>query len=421
MTSGQDGDVLVVGAGLAGLECARSLARRGLHVSVLEASDGVGGRVRTDVVDGYLVDRGFQVINPSYPALRSFVDLAELDLRPFDAGLGVRTHDGIRVLADPRRAPGRTVATLRSGFLDVRELAHLARWVAPALGPVSRLLTADDVTLRASLATAGVDGRLWHEALEPFLAGVLAERDGTSSAAFVRLLVRSFLLGTPGVPREGVGALPRQLARSLQVRLETPVRSVATRHGGIEVRTDDGTLRSRAVVVATDPVTAGRLTPVTSPAMKGLLTSWFATDTPPWSEALILVDGRRSGPVVNTAVMTLAAPSYAPPGRHLVQASCLLPPGADAPSDAEIRRHVTELYGRDVSSWQQVARHEIRDAVTAQPAPLAVRQPVALGDGLFVCGDHRDTASIQGALVSGHRTASAVAAWLAGAGGRACP
>ncbi|WP_411285951.1 NAD(P)/FAD-dependent oxidoreductase [Lapillicoccus sp.] len=421
-----DCDVVVVGAGLAGLECARSLLRRGLAVEVLEASDAVGGRVRTDRVDGFLVDRGFQVINPSYPALRSLVDVGALDLKPFAAGLGVRRPDGIHVLADPRRSPTRLLATLRSGYVRPLELARVAAWVAPCLGPVSRLLDADDVPLLESRLAAGVDGHLWREVLEPFLAGVIAERDGSTSTAFVRLLLRSFLLGTPGVPALGMGALPHQLASGLDVRLDTPVRSVTASGDDAMVQTDDGPVMARAVVVATDPRTAARLTPLAPARMRGFVTAWFGVDQAPWTEPLILVDGRQDsdrpvgtppGPVVNTAVMSNAAPSYAPPGRHLVQATSLLDNAAPAPTESQVRRHVGELYAADAMSWDLLAWQEIPHAVTAQPAPLAVRQPVDLGDGLFVCGDHRDTASIQGALVSGHRTARLVARRLRSAPG----
>jgi len=206
-----DADVLVVGAGLAGLACARTLERAGLSVIVLEAEDDVGGRMRTDVVDGFLCDRGFQVINPAYPALRRLADLDALQLRSFDAGVAVRHDRGLAVLADPLRQPRLLPATLRSGYLKVRELVALARWAAPALRP-SQLTRVPDTTLAASLDEAGVSGRLRREVLEPFLAGVLADSSGETSAGFVRLLVRCFLGGTPGVPAAGVQSLPRQLA-----------------------------------------------------------------------------------------------------------------------------------------------------------------------------------------------------------------
>ncbi|TWD83320.1 flavin-dependent amine oxidoreductase [Kribbella amoyensis] len=402
--------MIVVGAGLAGLNCALTLQDRGLSVTVLEAGDAVGGRVRTDVIDGYRCDRGFQLLNPSYPAVRRYVDLPALDLRSFAAGVAVAGDAGTTVVGDPRRQPGLIGRSLLSGFARPLELTRLAAWAAPALGPVSRLLDGPDMTLKESLDEAGVDGRIRREILEPFLAGVLASDDGSTSAKFVRLLVRSFLLGTPAVPADGMAALPEQLAG----RLREPVRlgeTVTAIESGPKVRTTAGEEPARAVVVATDPTTAGAVVRVRAPRMKGLRTYWFAADDAPRTDNLLVVDGRRDGPVVNTAVMTTAAPSYAPAGRQLIQATTLYPTEA---TESEVRIQLTRMYGRSAGAWEVVVRHDIAEALPDQLPPLEARQPVDLGDGLYVAGDHRDTASIQGALVSGRRAANTVAAALAG-------
>jgi hypothetical protein len=145
--------------------------------------------------------------------------------------------------------------------------------------------------------------------------------------------------------------------------------------------------------------------------MKGLTTYWFSTAESPTSVNLLLVEGggRAAGPVVNTAVMSLAAPTYAPAGHHLVQATTL---HGDDVSEAQVRAHLGRMYGAPTRDWDLVVRHDIDQALPEQLPPLRHRQPVDLGDGLFVAGDHRDTASIQGALVSGRRAANAVSAAL---------
>ena len=406
--SDEQAEVVVVGAGLAGLLCAVTLEELGLSVQVLEASDAVGGRLRTDLIDGFRCDRGFQLLNPAYPAVRRYVDLAALELRSFAAGVAVAGDAGTRVVADPRRSPTLLGRTLTSGYLRPNELARLAAWAAPSLGPVPRLLDHADVPLGESLDQAGVTGRLRREIFDPFFAGVLAEDNGTTSANFARLLLRSFLLGTPAVPAAGMAALPEQLVRRLRtpVVLNTQVTSVES---GPVVVTPAGRWTARAVVVATDPEAAAALVPVDAPRMKGLSTYWFATTEAPRSDRLLVVDGRRTGPVVNSAVMSNVAPSYAPTGRQLVQATTLWPTPA---VEAEVRIQLTRLYGRSAGPWELLVRHAIPKALPEQLPPLRTRQPVDLGDGLFVAGDHRDTASIQGALVSGRRAANAVAAHL---------
>ncbi|RKT79013.1 phytoene dehydrogenase-like protein [Terracoccus luteus] len=407
-------DVVVVGAGLAGLACARRLTGLGREVVVLEASDAVGGRVRTDVVDGFRCDRGFQVLNPAYPAVEQLVDVDALAMRSFGAGVLVRRGDRLVTVADPRREPRLLGATLRSGYVRPLELVALARWAGQALVAPGRSKRGRDRSLAGSFDDAGVTGRLRHEVLERFLDGVLVESRGETSATYVRLLVRSFALGRPGVPALGMQSLPEQLAAPLadRVQLDRPVETVERAEEGWTVRAAGATTTARAVVVATDPLTAADLTPLPAPAVNGLTTWWFEAPEPPTRHPLVAVDGDRlaggrpRGPVVNSTVMTNAAPTYAPQGRHLVEATTLH--GEGPASEAQVRPHLATLWGRPTTDWRVVTRHDVDLALPAFPAGRPLRSPVDLGDGRFVCGDHRDTPSIQGALVSGRRTAERV-------------
>ena len=377
--------------------------------------------MRTDLVDGFRCDRGFQLLNPAYPAVRRHVDVAALDLHAFGRGVEVLTGDGLATVADPLRRPRSLPATLRSGYVRPAELARLARWAAPALGPVPALLSRPDRALAESLDAGRVDGRLRREVLEPFLTGVLADDTGASSATFVRLLLRSFLRATPGVPALGMQALPDQLAAlpGRPVRPGTRVRAVRATDGGRGGQRG-GPHRARPGGRGGHRPRCRRRPARPAPAH----------DARP---AHLVVRLRRAadrvraccgwtgdagaGPVVNTVVMTNAAPSYAPPGRHLVQATTLLRGGApEQPGDAaetEVRRHLADLYARPTGRWELVVRHDVPDALPLVAPPLRVRQPVDLGGGLFVAGDHRDTSSLQGALVSGARTAQAVRRRLA--------
>ncbi|KRE55267.1 NAD(P)/FAD-dependent oxidoreductase [Phycicoccus sp. Soil748] len=399
-------DVVVVGAGLAGLVCAVVLEEQGLDVLVVEAADVVGGRVRTEVVDGHLCDVGFQLLNPSYPAVRRHLDVKALALQQFGAGVEVRRDGVTALLADPRRELGALLRTLASGLVTPGEVVRLARWAAPSLGSVARLESGPDCSLAESLDRAGVDGPLRREVLEPFLAGVLADGRGRTSAAFVLLLLRSFLLGTPGLPSDGMRAVPAQLA----ARLRRPVRlgTRATLGSRTTVRTDGGEVPARAVVVATDVAGAAELGIAAPVPTQGLRTWWFSTSDPVPTSRWLRVDGAR-GPVVNTAVVSDAAPSYAPPGRRLVQATTL----ATASDDEQlVRREVGRVWSTSAAGWDLVVRHDVAHALPFVPPPLVVRRPVALGEGRFVAGDHRDTSSIQGAMVSGRRAAHAVCAHL---------
>lgn len=403
-------DVVVVGAGLAGLRCAQALAAAGREVVVLEASDRVGGRIRTDRVDGFLVDHGFQLLNPAYPAVRRWVDVDALGLQPFGAGVAARTEDGLSVLGHPLREPALLPHTLRAVARRPAEVAALARWAAPLLRPrrgtsLSEVLASRaDVDRRTALDGAHVDGFL-RRVVDRFFAGVLLEDDGSTADRFALLLTWMFARGVPALPRDGMAALPAQLAAGLgdRVRLGRQVHRV----GGASVETDEGAWSAGHVVVATGAPEAAALTGVDAPATKGVTTVWWSAPTAPDTD-LLHVDARPTptGPLVNAAVVSRAAPSYAPPGRHLVQGSALLGPGrvTDEPS---MRRHAGDLLGTGTTGWEVVARHDVPHALPAQPVPYSAARPVRHGD-VLVCGDHRDTGSIQGALVSGQRAAAAV-------------
>lgn len=405
-------EVVVVGAGLSGLTCALTLEAEGVPVRVLEASDGVGGRVRTDVVDGFLLDRGFQVLNPAYSMLQTdLVDLDALDLQPFQNAVAVRSprHEQLVVLADIRREPTLIPATFASGKLHPASIAALARWYAPSLleGFVPR--SEGDVTRAEALDRAGLTGPL-RKVVDRFLAGVLQEDDGSTSNAFTLGIVRDFLRGTASLPSGGMQRLPEQLAGRLRrpVELDTPVESV---RGG-QVRTAGGeTIDADLVVVATDALSAERLTGRPVPRGKGLTTHWFAADEAPSDKRKVTLDQveREVAPVITTAVISNVAPSYAPPGRHLVQASSLLRPGAEPVTDADVRQHLGQIWGTDTSGWELLRRDDIPYALPVQPVPFVERWDLEVEPGLILAGDHVDTASIEGAMQSGRRAAEG---WL---------
>ncbi|MGB8021904.1 MAG: FAD-dependent oxidoreductase [Candidatus Nanopelagicales bacterium] len=401
-----DHEVIVIGAGLAGLVAARRLAAAGVEVEVVEAADQVGGRVRTDQVDGYRVDRGFQVLNPAYPALRAEIDLARLDLHPFDRGVAVRRGDGLSVVSDPFRHPSTLLALRRSPWLDPRALAGLARWV---FGGGRH----DRGSVAASLDAAGVTGPLRTELIDPFLTGVLLEPSGDTAAAFARRMVRYFAVGTPSLPSQGMAALPALLAEPIasRIRLGTGVDALKRTRDGWRLDAVDGVRTARAVVVATDPRTAARLTSLAEVPMRGSYTWWFSAATPP-SELAALHLHPGAGPVINTVVISNVASSYAPPGRHLVAATTLV-----EASEAEVRGQLAEIYDRPTADWEVVAHQAIPDSLPVVRSPRAAGQGSRLADGLHVAGDHRAHPSIQGALVAGRRAGAEVLTWLGRAGG----
>ncbi|MGW3606021.1 FAD-dependent oxidoreductase [Micromonospora sp. NPDC005161] len=404
-------DVVIVGGGLAGLAAARRLHRAGVPWRLLEAGSRLGGRIATDVVDGYLIDRGFQVLNTAYPRLGTLLDTDRLDLGYFTSGVLVRKGDDLLRLVNPLREP---TGGPRTALAGVGSLLDRLRFAALATGcatlPASRLLTAPETSAEVALRRAGLSDAIIEELLRPFLSGVLIDRELATSSHVLAMVLRSFARGRIGLPAEGMAALPRAIADPLPadlITLDTPVAEVAP----CRVRTQAGDIRCRAVVVAVDPPAAAALLPALATVrMHSYTTYYHSAPEPPLTEPILLIDGDRRETVANTVVVSNAAPTYAPAGRHLVATSVV---GPTAPPEPTVRAELTRLYGRSTADWTHLTTVAVPDALPAAPPPQGrLRKPVALGEGLFVAGDHRDSPSIQGALTSGWRTAGAVLAEL---------
>lgn len=379
---------------------------------VLERDDAVGGRVRTDVVDGYLIDRGFQLINPVYPALRQYVNVGALDLRKFGSGVQVHLGDEVETLAHPARHPLDLPASLGSGLLSTADIKAFAGLVAGGPGSIPAGTTAiGETTLGAELDERGADGDLRAKVLEPFLTGVVADDPNEIDAEVVRFLLTTFAFGRPSVPARGAQALPNQLAATArragaEIRMNTEVEH----YDGTTVRTSTGeTFSARNVVVATAAQDEGLPT-------RGLTTYWFRADEAPEDTPFVRVDGTRSGPVLNTAVMTTIAPSYAPDGSALIEASTLYdatatPTGVPA-EVTEVTEQLSRLWGTDTTGWDLVARSDIEHALPSQrPADrkaAAGAATAASQGGVVRTGDYVGGGSLQGAMAAGRDAARSI-------------
>jgi phytoene dehydrogenase-like protein len=404
-------DVVVVGGGLAGLSAAVNVHRAGLTVIVCEAGDQVGGRVRTDRRDGFLLDRGFQVVLPGYPELRRQVDLSALRLRPFLRGVLAMTPGGRTCLAAPWH--GRRAAAGTAGFLRGRpgdSLALAALSLRDMLAPDEVIRATDPaVTTRQDLRRRVGQATLT-EVLRPFLAGVFLDPSLDTPARLFHLIWRCFLRGGGALPDGGMQMLPTLLADGLPagaVRTGTEVTEV--RESGVRTNTGEQ-IRARAVVIATDGTTAAALAPgLAQPAWHPVTTFYYRLPASPLDAPVLVIDGRDEL-LLNAAVLSDVAPGYAPAGAALVAAS--VPGRLDPSLEPRVRSGLARMYDTSARDWELVDLYAIPLALPVLAAGQPLARPVRLGPGRYVCGDHRDTPSIQGALVSGRRAACAVLADL---------
>lgn len=409
-------DVLIVGGGLAGLACARALHRAGIRFQVLEAADHAGGRVRTDEVEGFLLDRGFQVMLPAYPEARRVLNYEELDLKPFYKGAEIVGACERWRVADPRVHPITALRSMGQNLMTWRDrlrLLLLRRECRP-LRSVRR--AAPEMESEDLLRDFGFSDGLIERFFRPFFGGIFLEKDLRTSAARLEFLFGMFERGGAALPARGMQAIPDQLAASLpkgSVKCGCKVRAVAPGEVTLE---DGGALRARHVVLAVSQLAAEALLPEamrasTKPRCRGVSCLYFAAHRAPVSEGILFLDGSGRGPVNNACVLSNVSPHYAPPGQHLISASVLgTPQGEDL--EAEVRAQLSRWFGAQAGDWRLLRIYRIREA---QPEEAQLRLaggplPARLAPGLFRAGDYCEDVSINGALLSGRRAAEAVLA-----------
>lgn len=402
--------VLVVGAGLAGLAAARVLHDAGPEVRVLEASDGVGGRVRSDTVDGFLIDRGFQVLFPAYPAYRRLIGGDGLSLVKLASGAAVRQASGVSVVGDPLRDAAARRSLLAREVLtapDVLRLGALAGSVR--LAPLASLLSGPDETAEAYLRRFGFSDAAFEAFFRPFFGGIFLDRSLGTSARVFRYYLRMLIEGGAARPVGGMQALPARLARGLTVKNDVRVQSITAGEGHVTVQTEGGPMNADRVVVATDPAEATRLVGSGVPAgSKGATYLWFdAPEGVDRERRILLGDGQ---PINDATWISNADASVAPAGRALLSVTVLDTERDAEAIEGEVRTALQGWYGERVNTFKTLAIRTIQHAQFAQPPGihglLASCQTAV--PGVFLASEATRGSSIQGALESGEQAAAAI-------------
>ncbi|MBP6444399.1 MAG: FAD-dependent oxidoreductase [Gemmatimonadales bacterium] len=405
--------VAIVGAGLAGLAAARHLTAARVPCTLLEASDGVGGRVRTDAIDGFLVDRGFQVLLTAYPECRAVLDYAALDLCAFEPGAVVRAGEAWHRLADPFRRPGPAVASLLDRLGSWRDKAAVLRLRQRALeGSLDELFARPATSTRTVLEAFGFSADFTTAFLEPWLGGIFLGRDLATSSRMLDFVMRMMAQGDTAIPARGMGAIPAQLAGGLPPgTVQLHRRVVALEEEG--VRLDDGQLVPASdMIIATEGDTAATLLGLPAPTRpRSAISLAFAAPAAPWRGRDLLLNGEGRGPINSLVVMSELSAGVAPASEALVTIALIDDhPEGDEALERTVRQQASTWFGASVATWRLLRVHRIR---YAQPDQLPddlhpVARPVRLRAGRYVAGDHRETATLHGALHSGRRAAEAL-------------
>lgn len=399
-------DVVIIGAGLAGLACANRLHAAGRNFVICEAADRVGGRVVTDVCDGFRLDRGFQVLLTAYPEARRLLDYDALDLRRFYPGALVRHGGKWHRVADPFRHP---IDGIRGAFNPIGSFADKLRVGWARIGGFDFSRHDPGLTTLEALRAEGFSDSMIERFFRPFLGGVFLESRLDTTVRKLEFVMKNFARGDTVIPANGMAEIPMQLARKLPsraIRLQARARCI----NGNEVHLESGEiLHAKAVVIATDAGGSARLLGQAEPAatFNGVACLYFTAPTTPVNEPILLLNGEGAGPINNLTVMSAVSPHYAPRGRHLISISVVDAEAAGA-SDLEqpVRRQLAGWFGAATHAWELMRIDRIPHAVPAQRE--APDKAPRLRSGHYQCGDHCGIASIDTALASGTAAAAAV-------------
>jgi protoporphyrinogen oxidase len=409
--------VIIIGGGLSGLSCALRLKEAEVPFLLLEASKHLGGRVQTDHFDEYFLDRGFQVLLTAYPEAQRMLDYSQLDLKPFHASALVRCQGKIYKISDLFRHPLDVFTSLFTpiGTLDDKfKLFKLKERILRT--SLNELELHPETTTLEFLKNEGFSESMIKRFFRPLFSGIFLDPALNTSSHMFELVFRMLSEGPAALPGEGIGAISRQLAKKLPpASVRTNARVLSLQDGIINLGQAE-TLGAEAIVVATDGIDAAKLLPdLPAPTYRSVMCLYYAALKPPWEEPILLLNGDNKGPINNVSVLSNVCLKYAPEGHSLISVSVLgYNDEEELEFEATVRKQLVEWFPEDAIKWRYLRAYKIKHAQPNQnpPALASLQRPVKLRQGVFVCGDHRDTASIQGALMSGRRAAEAVLADL---------
>jgi phytoene dehydrogenase-like protein len=406
-------DVIIIGAGLAGLTAAKVLKAAGKTIKILEASDAVGGRVRTDLVNGFLLDRGFQVLLTAYPETKRFLDYQALDLRPFSPGAIILNEKGRSEIVDPLREPSALLRTLVSpaGSLPdkMRMLGLKLKLTSKSL---DKIFTENETTTLAYLRHAGFSERMIGQFFKPFMSGIFLEDQLRTSSRMFEFVFKMFSEDDTAVPAKGMGMIPQQLAKDFSSAELILNESVIKLEGNI-VKTNSGkTYQAARIILAMDQISLPA--PFSQQDIKpyqSVTNMYFMASKPPVTKPIIVLNAASSKLVNNMTVMSQVSEHYASHGQALISLSLIGDHTKAVASELQSKVILEmQFWYPEAANWKHLKTYQVKYALPndEQVRDIPEKGTLCLNEICFICGDHLLNGSIHAAMKSGRLAAEAV-------------
>jgi protoporphyrinogen oxidase len=402
--------IVIIGAGIAGLTCAKYLKDKGIEATILEASFGVGGRVRTDIVDGFKLDRGFQVLLTSYPEAQKLLNYKELRFKKLPSGARIRQGNEFALMPNPLKdittAPQALFAPVGS-FWDKLKVLQLNLSLKNAPEPTT-LNSFDKQSTLEFLKEFGYSDTIIERFFRPFFRGVFLEKGLKTDATFFKFLFSQFAKGDVVVPENGMQAIAEQIAAHLaphQIRLNMAVEKVV----GQTIYLENGeSIEAEKIVLATNASATARILGE-KPSVSFNTTDclYFYSDTPLniFSKSYLIINANTNELIDHLVVMSDFAPSYAPVGKTLISVSLV---GKNKFSEQDLIEKVgielRKWFGGNYQ-WKHLRTYRIPEALPQYFEAPSAHKTLKINDFMYCCGDYMAYPSLNAAMKTGREVA----------------